>query len=171
MGSVHTSKCVAGDGETFSKVSGEPGGQRCGSFWIVWTSTSWLTAGFGRMTSQNCLLVIQECTQARGPTVARLNSNRSVVTAIVLAGALLLVSGTFDRTVHSYQAAAAPITKWEYRTTTLHAIDLQKTLDQFGSDGWEVFQIGRYESKLIQESGENAIRVTQFEVTGKRPLR
>ena len=99
------------------------------------------------------------------------SSNRPVIVALLLAGAGLFASGTFDRPVQSYQAAAAPITKWEYRTTTVNSLDLQKTLNDFGSDGWEVFQIGRYESKLVQNFGDNRIRVTQFEVTGKRPLR
>lgn len=82
---------------------------------------------------------------------------------VALAGGILLFSGG---TAASYQQAAAA--KWEYKTNSVDAVNLQLELNDLGEHGWEVFSVTRAELSLDQNAGQTRLISDKYQVTAKR---
>jgi hypothetical protein len=94
-------------------------------------------------------------------------SSASLTVALAVGLALLA-----NRPAVSFQAADGAPTRWEYNTVTVEAASLQAKLGELATDGWEVFSLDDYESKV--EGGDNnqpRLTVEKYQVTAKRPAR
>ncbi len=65
---------------------------------------------------------------------------------------------------------AATTTRWEYRSETIEPGLLSQRLNEWGGDRWEIFAVERGDTMLEQDGGTK-LKVTNFQVTARRPLK
>lgn len=85
----------------------------------------------------------------------------------------LLVAFVFAVTLFGRSAHSDVETKsgrWEYRTETVEPTLLSQRLNEWGSDRWEVFAVERGDS-ILEQDGAPKLKVTNFQVTARRPLK
>ena len=61
-------------------------------------------------------------------------------------------------------------TRWEYRTETIEPTLLSQRLNEWGGDRWEVFAVERGDT-VLEQDGATKLKVTNFQVTARRPLK
>ena len=64
----------------------------------------------------------------------------------------------------------SPATRWEYRTETIEPTLLSQRLNEWGGDRWEVFAVERGDT-VLEQDGATKLKVTNFQVTARRPLK
>lgn len=60
--------------------------------------------------------------------------------------------------------------RWEYRTETIEPTLLSQRLNEWGGDRWEVFAVERGDT-VLEQDGATKLKVTNFQVTARRPLK
>lgn len=91
-------------------------------------------------------------------------TSRSLILVVALVALAVFGLGPAS----SQQEGATVKTQWEYHTGNIDPSTLQATLNQLGSDGWDVFSLVRLDSKLVEENGGNFIKTTGIQLTAKR---
>ena len=60
--------------------------------------------------------------------------------------------------------------RWEYRTEAVEPTLLSQRLNEWGSDRWEVFAVERGDT-VLEQDGTTKLKVANFQVTARRPLK
>lgn len=89
-------------------------------------------------------------------------------TLVSLFVAFVLAVTFFGRPAQS--DTASPAIRWEYRTETVEPTLLSQRLNEWGNDRWEVFAVERGDT-VLEQDGATKLKVTNFQVTARRPLK
>lgn len=91
-----------------------------------------------------------------------------LITLVGLFVAFALSMTFFGQPAQS-QGDAKPA-RWEYRTETVEPTLLSQKLTEWGNDHWDVFSVERGDT-VLEQDGSTKLKVVNFQVTARRPLK